>query len=459
MMINMPMFGLFERNELKKFMRLGVVFSCIIGTYWALGMLKQAIFCQAVGADKLPYARIISMLGMLLFLAGYTRLLHGIGQRKIFYALSLFYGCGIVFFAALLMHPIFMQFKSVGFCEHLEPNAWGVSVFAYIFAFFCDSYVLVIALFWAIVTDCTLPESAKKGFSLIVAFGQVGGIILPIVITRISGFFGLATHALSVISCLLPIVASTILLYIFLKKTPDDLLVSFKGQDDHTDAPIRPGFLEGIALLKTSRYLAGIFCLNIFPDIVATVFDLHFNLVAAQHYPGIALAEYFGMFGGAVNATTLFFLLLGVNNITRLLGVNITLVLMPAIFTGALIGFLTLNSLTFLFSLMVGIKAINYALSVPAIKQLYIPTSHKVRFEAQAWIDAFHPHTSKLTGSLLNMGLHPLQQVFGREAGRLHHVLLTSGFGFLLVGVWSVIALHVGRIYRRAVDSSSVVGE
>lgn len=59
---------------------------------------------------------------------------------------------------------------------------------------------------------------------------------------------------------------------------------------------------------------------------------------------------------------------------------------MPVIVGFALFGFLSLNSLSFLFALMVGSKAINYALNGPALKQLYIPTTPDVRFKAQAWI-------------------------------------------------------------------------
>lgn len=458
MLISLPMFGLFERNELKKFCRLGALFSLIIGTYWSLGMLKQAIFCNLVGAALVPYARIVSMLGMIPVLMFYTKLLDRYSRERIFYSLSLFYIVGIIFFSLLLLDPRIAQAAAHIPCASGGITLCGEQIFAYSFAFFCDSYVLLIALFWAIVTDITLPDSAKRGFSLIVALGQLGGIILPIAITQLPGRLGHSTNFPSVLLCTLPVFGSIIILRNFLRKTPADLLISFRGVNEkEVEAKTSPSFFEGLRLIGSHFYLIGIFCVVVFPDILATIFDMHFNLVAEQNYPGVALAEYFGRYGSAVNGMTLLFLLLGINNITRKLGVGIALLLMPLIFAGALLGFVALDSLHFLFGLMVSIKAVNYALSVPAIKQLYIPTTQDTRFKAQAWIEAFGPNTSKLSGSFFNMLLKPLQMSLGVAAGRARHILLSSYFGFALVLIWICIAYALGKMHKKAIDRNKVV--
>ena len=458
MLISLPMFGAFEREELKKFLRLGALFSLIIGTYWALGMLKQAIFCNLVGAAWVPYARVVSMCGMISVLMLYTKLLDRYARERIFYYLSGFYVVGIVLFSLFLLHPALLQTNEHAACASNGISLCGVQVFSYAFAFFCDSYVVLIALFWAIVTDCTLPESAKKGFSLIVAVGQLGGIILPFAITQVPVRLGLSTNFISVMLCAFPVLGSIVVLRNFIRKTPSDLLRSFRGvNEQEIQGKNTPGFFEGLHLVGSHYYLMGIFCVVVFPDILATVFDMHFNLVAEQNYPGVALAGYFGRYGSAVNAVTLLFLLLGINNITRKLGVGVALIVMPVIFAGALFGFVALDSLNFLFGLMVSIKAINYALSVPAVKQLYIPTTHDTRFKAQAWIEAFGPHTSKLSGSFFNMTLQPLQASLGEAAGRVQHVLLSSYFGFALVAVWICIAYGLGKIHKAAIDQNKVV--
>lgn len=134
-----------------------------------------------------------------------------------------------------------------------------------------------------------------------------------------------------------------------------------------------------------------------------------------------------------------------------------SLAAMPVIVGLALFSFMTVNSLTFLFVLMVGSKAINYALNGPALKQLYIPTTTDVRFKAQAWIETFGSRASKEAGSLFNMLLKPLQSVFGVAAGRAHYLALSGWVGFPLIAAWFVIAMYLGKKFNRAIEQKMVV--
>ena len=120
-------------------------------------------------------------------------------------------------------------------------------------------------------------------------------------------------------------------------------------------------------------------------------------------------------------------------------------------------GFLTLDSLSFFFALMVGSKAINYALNGPALKQLYIPTTSDVRFKAQAWIETFGSRASKEAGSLFNMLLRPMQSIFGAVAGRANYLTLSGAIGFPLLVLWFAIAVYLGRNFRKAIDEKKVI--
>jgi AAA family ATP:ADP antiporter len=130
---------------------------------------------------------------------------------------------------------------------------------------------------------------------------------------------------------------------------------------------------------------------------------------------------------------------------------------MPVIVGWALFGFLTFDNLSFLFTLMVGSKAINYALNGPALKQLYIPTTTDVRFKAQAWIETFGSRASKEAGSVFNMLLAPLQSSFGTAVGRSYYLLLSGCLGFPLLGLWLVVAVFLGREFKKAVEGKKVV--
>ena len=369
-------FGNFEKEEFKKFLRMGAIFALMIGVYWTLRPLKDAIFIQLVDKLQLPFAKTVS----------------------------------------------------------------------------------VLALFWAFATDTTHAAAAKKGFPLVVAIGQIGGIILPYGIGGLPHRLGLSTDALSMF-CLGGVTLLIVpMVRYFLRVTPDILLTAFHGKNEAAEENKQePGFLEGLKLLLKNRYLLGIFAANFIYEVVVTIFDFNFKIAASSVYSGVALSNYLSIYGSSVNVVSLFCLLLGISNVTRFLGVGVALAAMPLIVGGALVGFLSMSSLTFLFALMVGSKAINYALNGPALKQLYIPTTPDVKFKAQAWIETFGSRSSKQAGSLFNMSLAPLQTVFGTVAGKSYYLMLSGALCFPLLGFWLVIAIFLGKSFRKAIHGDTVI--
>ncbi len=443
-------FGDFEREEFKKFLRMGLIFALIIGVYWTLRPLKDAIFIQLVDKLHLPYAKTVSVICLLPLVMFYTKLLERKSREKMLVILPTFYGIAILCFSALMLIAQIDNSPLPSLLTHVIGYVWYV---------FVESFgSLVVALFWAFASDTTEPTPAKRGFPLVVALGQTGGIILPYSIGGLPHRLGLATDALSM-ACLgaLTLLIIPTVAY-FLKATPKHLLTSFHGKNEKKEETKQePGFLEGLKLMLKHRYLLGIFAANFIYEVVVTIFDFNFKVAAGAEYSGVALSHYLSLYASSVNIVSLSCLLLGISNVTRYLGVGTALAAMPVIVGLALFGFLTLDSLTFLFILMVGSKAINYALNGPALKQLYIPTTPDVRFKAQAWIETFGSRSSKEAGSLFNMLLSPLQSAFGAVAGRAHYLMLSGAIGFPLLAFWLVTALFLGRTFKRAIDEKKVV--
>jgi AAA family ATP:ADP antiporter len=291
-----------------------------------------------------------------------------------------------------------------------------------------------------------------------VAIGQIGGIICPYTIGGLPHRLGLKTDTLSMALLGVQILLLLPLTYYFLKVTPSNLLKSFKGKNEKEEEKKQePGFLEGLKLMLRHRYLLGIFAANFIYEVLVTIFDFNFKVEASNLYSGVALSHYLSLYGSSVSIVSLACLILGISNVTRFLGVRAALVSMPVILGLALVGFLTLDSLTFLFGLMVGSKAINYALNGPALKQLYIPTTPDVRFKAQAWIETFGSRASKEAGSLFNMLLSPLQSAFGKVVGRAHYLMLSGCIGFPLLVFWLITALFLGKAFRRAIEEKKVI--
>lgn len=449
-------FGTFEREEFKKFLRMGLIFALIIGVYWTLRPLKDAIFIQLVGRLELPFAKTISVIALLPLVMFYTRLLEKTSRERMLVILPTFYGITVLGFSMVMM---FIQ----GNVEELTSQSLFMTVIirslGFLWYLFVESFgSLVVALFWAFATDTTTPTHAKRGFPLVVAIGQCGGILLPFTIGGLPHRLGCTTDFLSMICLGLLILFIIPLVKYFLRATPNKLLKAFHGKNEQTAKKKQePGFLEGLKLLLKNRYLLCIFGANFIYEVIITIFDFSFKLSASAEYTGVALSNYLSIYASSVSIVSLLCLLLGISNITRFLGIGVALALMPVIVALALFGFLTMNTLSFLFALMVGSKAINYALNGPALKQLYIPTTPDVKFKAQAWIETFGSRLSKQGGSMFNMSLGPLQSSLGAIAGRAQYLMLSGVICFPLLACWFGIALFLGHTFRKAIREKKVV--
>ncbi len=449
-------FGNFEREEFKKFLRMGCIFALIIGVYWTLRPLKDAVFIQLVGKLQLPFAKTISVLALLPLVMFYTKLLERISREKMLIILPAFYGVSVLCFSFLMM---IVQAPPEEIAGRSFFFLMGTKALGYFWYLFVESFgSLVVALFWAFASDTTEPAPAKRGFPLVVAIGQLGGVIFPYSIGGLPHRLGCSTDALSMMCLGLLILLIIPLVRYFLRITPEQLLTSFHGKSEKVEQSKQdPGFLDGLKLLLKNRYLLGIFAAHFIYEVVITIFDFNFKIAASSAYSGVALSNYLSIYGSSVNIVSLLCLLLGISNVTRFLGIGIALTAMPIIVGLALTGFLSLNSLTFLFVLMVGSKAINYALNGPALKQLYIPTTSDVKFKAQAWIETFGSRLSKQGGSMFNMSLAPLQTAFGTLAGRAHYLTLSGILCFPLLALWLVVAIFLGNSFRRAVKENAVI--
>lgn len=449
-------FGNFEREEFKKFLRMGLIFALIIGVYWTLRPLKDAIFIQLVGKYQLPFAKTVSVIALLPLVMFYTKLLERTSREKMLIILPSFYGISVLVFSFLMM---IIQAPEEEIANRASFYFAATKAVGYFWYLFVESFgSLVIALFWAFATDTTEPTPAKRGFPLVVAIGQLGGVIFPYSIGGLPHRLGFSTDALSM-TCLGFLILLIIpLIRYFLKITPNHLLTAFHGKNEKAvEHKQEPGFFEGLKLLLKNRYLLGIFAANFIYEVVVTIFDFNFKIAASSEFSGVALSNYLSIYGSSVNIVSLLCLLLGISNVTRFLGVKVALAAMPIIVGFALLGFMSLNSLSFLFALMVGSKAINYALNGPALKQLYIPTTPDVKFKAQAWIETFGSRSSKQAGSLFNMSLAPLQATFGALAGRSHYLMLSGALCFPLLALWLIIAIFLGNSFRKAINEKTVI--
>lgn len=466
-------FGDFSKDELFKFLKLGLIFAFIIGIYWALRPLKDSVFQELIGASWQPTAKVLSLVVLFPILMVYSKMIDKFPRNQLFYILSTIYTALALFFA------VAMFWQGVGSAE-ITPSPWNMLGWSWYI--FVESFgSLIVALFWAFTTDITTAESGKKGFSVVVMLGQIGGFVAPAILTVVLGKHGFLSTSQVVLGLSFFIFALIPLVWYFLKSTPASQLKGFdaseKLEENKTKAEKHEeaGFMEGLKLMVSQPYLLAIFGAIFFYEVIVTVIDYHFKFMVQAGIPDVNLrGAYLSGYGMYANLATFLCLLFGISNITRRLGVTTALSLMPIIVAAGVLVFKFYANLSVLFWIMVAAKAINYALNGPAMKQLYIPVSDEARYKSQAWIETFGSRGSKATASGANM-LHPVLvknmngagwanfdkikgMLYGSgDLGSALHIGIASYLFLGVCGIWFFLALYLGRTYQKAVDNNKVV--
>lgn len=478
-------FGDFTKKELFKFIKLGIIFCLIIGIYWSLRALKDSIFQEMVGAEYQPYAKMISLFLLLPVVMIYSKLVDNFSRKQVFYILSIIYGVATILFSLIMI------WNGIG-VKVITPSLWNI--IAWVWYVFVESFgSIVVALFWAFATEITPPESGKRGFSLVVMIGQIGGMLIPLLsLTYIMGEWKLLNSGTIIMLFGVAIFLIIPLVWYFLKTTPSELLTGFspstkaildkdeaanalsKGLEDKKDKQ-NTGFMQGLKLVIYNPYLLSIFFIIFFYETIATVIEYHFKLMTKAQIPNVNLRTiYLSEYGIYANLGTFLCLLFGINNITRRLGVTTALSAVPIFVAIAVAIFKFHSSLSALFWIMVCAKALNYALNGPAMKQLYIPLTDEARYKSQAWIETFGSRGSKGIGSTISALHKPLvikvngvgwtnfdkvRKLFygATDLGSSWHIAITSYLFFGICGLWFFLALYLGRSYQKAVDKNEVV--
>lgn len=445
-------FGHFDKEELKKFLILGVTFFFVIGVYWTMRPMKDSIFMSMVGKHNIPWAKLVSLCVLFPLVIIYSKLVDKFPRHRMLYVMAFIYAVATILFGFMLMNPTFGLPNKVVDGGRILGWAWYV---------FVESYgSLMVALFWAFATDITSPESAKRGFSLVYMIGQLGAIMGPLLLTPLAGpnYWGSSAPVVMVVGSLIFIVI--IMVWYFMHVTPKSQMVGFSGGEKKAESKhgeAEPGFLEGLRLLVSNTYLLGIFAVITIYEVIVTIIDFRFKyLVGDAMVDDSARTLYLGDYAVWVNVVSFACLALGVSNIQRRLGLKFTLALMPFIIGAAIATFYMSPIVSVVFWIMVGAKAFNYALNGPAMKQLYVPTSQEVKYKSQAWIETFGSRSSKAAGSGINLLQTPFVNMFG-ASGISIHIAVCTYLSFGLLAAWFFVALYLGKTYDKAIKEHKVV--
>jgi len=439
-------FGDLTDEEVKKFGLLAGAFFFVIGTYWLMRPLKDAIFRSIVGLDFQPNAKLLSVFVVGAAVLIYSKLVDIFEKDKLFYIICGTYAVIFSVIAVLLRHPtiglantVADKYRILGWVTYIAVESFGS---------------IVIAHFWAFTISLTDSTSAKKGYPIIICFAQIGGILGPFLAYNAKK---LGVENLAIVT-VFAIVMIGLLIRYFMSTVPAEPANASAAKKPKT------GFFEGLSLLLTRPYLFGIFAVVMLYEIVGTIVDFQMKK-QAELIPAYAstdgYAEFLGLFGMSVNSMAFIMALLGTSYLLKrkglvfcLLTFPVTLGIVIAIFTGAIqIGTLTPQTMLWgLFAVMVVAKGLSYALNNPSKEMMYIPTSKDAKFKAKGWIDMFGSRSAKAIGSSVNKTLLSI------GGGNTLAVITMGSFLSLgLIGVWIMFALFVGRTYVKLIKEDRII--
>lgn len=439
------LWGDLEASELKKFVLLAAGFFFLLGSWWPLKTLKESIFINMIGPMHLPEAKIASVLLFFPIVLMYSKLVDHFAKEKLIYffvGLYTIIGLILVYF---LYHP------TIGLAN---PEVNPARLLGWIFYLFVESYIsLMLSLYWSFINDVTTPESAKKGYGLIIFGTQLGAflfIILGNILSYNTSHYAERAALIALIS-VLTFLAMPIIVFIMTRIIEKKDLVGYEEEviKEEDNEKIKKdswvGFLDGLRLLITHPYVTGIFFLICFQELISTVMGFQMSLLVNTAYqePG-ARNFFFFNFALAVQTIACLFGLFGTSFFQRKFGIRFCLIAYP-LFLGVSIAYYIFHpTLWTIFSVMLIAKAINYAFYQPAKEVLYIPTSRSIKYKSKAWIDMFGMRFAKAAGSVANRVMGPF-------------VILIGGSTLTIIALWTLLASIIGKTFKRAVDQNKLI--
>jgi AAA family ATP:ADP antiporter len=428
--IKRALWGDMTVKEFKEFSLLAVAFFLIIGAYWMLALIKNATFMHLVGPQNLPYATIVSFISLLIIVLFYNKLVDWFENSSLMYLITAFYGILFLVLAYLLSQ------SAVGIL-----SLWGNNFLGWAIYVTTESLgLLVVTSFWSFVANSVNTSSAKIGYPIIFLGGQFGSLLGASLLASLARVIGVP-----VLTCIAAgfILVVPLVIKIYTSKHTRIKLVS---QGDIKNKPT--GILEGLRLIFAHPYLMGILVVSTAYDIITFLFLYQMNSAAHVAFGNLEkVTSFLGIYGIALNTTSLLFALLGTSFVIRRFGLTACLVAYPLGISFFVIYTWIYPTIWSLMAAVVGFKALGYTLNNPCKEIMYIPTSKDVKFKAKSWIDVQGTQSAKTCGAVAASMFSSLSTL----------LVFASIISLGIIAVWIPIAFLVGKKNQELVNSGTII--
>jgi AAA family ATP:ADP antiporter len=393
-----------------------VVFSLLSSYYIMRPIRDQA--GVAGGVQNLQWLFTGTLVAMVLLNLPFAYLVKRLPRRRFIALTYHFFAANILVFAALF---------------HVSEGAQAVWVGRMFFIWVSAFNLFVISMFWQLNVDVFSPEQGKRLFGLIAAGATLGAIV---------GSGVTATLARHVPPMVLLLGAAGLLEVAVFSAGRLSRRSATLERQPHTavEAPIGGSVLAGVTHVVRSPYLLNVAVFMLLFSITSTF--LYFQqaaIVSGAFRDRAAQTAFFATVDLGVNVLTLVVQLFLTARMVLLLGVALTLGLLPAL-TIAGFGALALVPTTMAIAVFQVVRrAADYAVARPSRELLYTVASREDRYKAKSFLDT----VVYRTGDQVGAWSVALLRVVGLGAAQVSFAAIP------LAALWLVNALWLGRRQER----------
>ncbi|MEE8595500.1 MAG: MFS transporter [Gemmatimonadota bacterium] len=424
-------------------------FFCILSAYYILRPLREEMGI-AGGVRNLPWLFTGTLVAMLLLHPPFAALVSRLPRLRFVSITYRFFMLNLLIFFVLLKLSTEAQ------------NIWvGRAFFVWISVF----NLFIVSVFWAFMADTYNIRQGKRLFGFIGVGGSLGGILGSAITATLAGPVGPVNLLLiSVVLLELGVLAVRRLARISdAWGAPPALAAAVGSAGANGDAgdsaaaaggdreePIGGSFLAGITHVMRSPYLLGIVAYMLLYTITATfLYFQQAEIVAATFDDRAVRTSFFARLDLLVNILTVGTQLFLTGRIIKLLGVAVTLAILPIMVMIGFTGLGLMPTLAVLATIQVLRRSTNFAVARPTRETLYTVLPREDKYKAKNFIDTFVYRSGDQIGawSYALMGWLGLTMV---------------GIAFAtvpLAGVWLLVAFWLGRRQTELASEASSAEE
>jgi len=400
---------------------------CVLSSYYIMRPIRDQAGV-AGGVQNLQWLFTGTLVVMLVLNLPFAYLVKRLPRRRFIAITYHFFAVNILLFAVLFHSADTAQTVWIGRAFFIWASAYNL---------------FVVSMFWQLNVDVFSPEQGKRLFGLIAAGATLGAIV---------GSATTASLARHVPPMVLLVGAAVLLeIAVFCAGRLSRLSAALERQPTAVvaaEAPIGGGVLSGITHVVRSPYLFNVGVFLLLFSITSTF--LYFQqaaIVSGSFKDRAAQTEFFATVDLIVNCLTLVVQVFLTARIVGLLGVALTLGVLPAL---TIVGFgalVLVPTVLAVAAFQVVRRAADYAVARPARELLYTVASREDRYKAKSLIDT----VVYRTGDQVGAWSVTLLRALGLGAAHVSFAAIP------LAALWLINALWLGRRQERLAAPQAVV--